>query len=341
MMALSDDIRREEELLEGLLSSSELPEGADVQTRELFGFVQACREAASAPVDTEDLAARSLAISTREDLSWRGDVRDISRFVRDRMRSSAALRLAAASLLLHLAALPVVALYVLTDEPAVPEFRVEVAKRSAPFDSDKSAEPERGLEINDPTGFDALLVENTLRWSRYQLAESRHDFIAAELPVPLWISERMDLLYGSHVLDPGPASPVLPAALLQVEVALDKHLMGPRRASFSADTIQSLDLVADSLDLTNRSWAWLAASALARAESYGLSTPKSAAALTLAREELPLGDERRPLIEVIGDVRALMPIDPLWLEAVRVHEAGCASESLIEGLRSFRPDSPR
>ena len=340
-MTLPDDVRREEELLEGLLSSSELPEGADVQTRELFGFVQACREAASAPVDTEDLAARSLAISTREDLSWRGDVKDISRFVRDRMRSSAALRLAAASLLLHLAALPVVALYVLTDDPAVPEFRVEVGNRSAPFDSDQSAEPEPGLEITDLTGFDALLIENTLRWSRYQLEESRHKFRADELPVPLWLSERMDVLYGSHALDPSAASPGLPEGLLQVELALDRHLMGHRRAGFSVETAFDLDLVADSLDLTKSSAAWLVASALARAESYGLSTLKSAAALTLAREELPLEDARRPLIEVIGDVRARMPIDPLWLEAVRAHEALCAPESLIEALQSLRPDNHR
>jgi hypothetical protein len=336
-----DDIRREEELLEGVLSSRQLPDGADAQTRDLFGFVQACREAANAPVDTGEVAARCLAISTREDLSWRGDMRDISRFVRDRMRSSAALRLAAASLLLHLAALPVVALYVLTEEPAVPEFRVEVSNRNAPFDNDQSAEPEPGLEISDPGGFDALLVENTLRWTRYQLEESRHKFMADELPVPLWLSERIDVLYGSHVLDPIATSPLLPEALVQVELALDEHLMGPRRASFPVSASQSLDLLADSLDLTKRSSAWLAASALARAESYGLSTPKSALALALAREKLALGDERRPLIEVIGDVRALMPIDPLWLEAARTHKAECASESLVEGLRSFRADSNR
>jgi hypothetical protein len=333
-----DDIRTEEEILEGLLSTEQLPEDASAQARELFGFVQACREAANAPVDTAEVAARALAVSTREDLSWRGDMNDISRFVRDRMRSSAVLRLAAASLLLHLAALPVVALYVLTDKPAVPEFRVEVGNRLAPFDSDPSTEPEAGLEITDPTQLDALLVENTLRWTRYQLERSSHEVNPDELSAPLWLSERIEVLYGSPTLDQGVASAVLPEGLLQVELALDRHLMGPRRAPLSPKMAQDLDFLAKSLDLSQSSSAWLSAAALARAESYGLSTGESAAALALAREELPLGDGRRPLIEVLGDVRALMPIDPLWLEAVHAHHAECAPESLIEAFRSIRAD---
>ncbi len=336
-----DDRRREEEQLQSLLSCEQMPSDADGEKRELFRFVQACREAANAPVDTADVVARSLAVSTQEDLSWRGDARDLNRFLRDRLRSSAALRLAAASLLLHLAALPVVALYVLTEEPAVPEFRVEVGARSAPFDGEREAEPEQDLEIPDSTEQDALLVENSLSWNRHQLTTSRRQLNRADLLVPEWLSERFGLLYGPHQVDQELRAAALPADVLQLELSLDRHLIRPRGSGFAPESSALLDQVAASLDLSAGSSAWLTASALARAESYGLSSLKSTSALALARERLPLGDPRRPLIEVRGDVRAIMPIDPVWLQAVSAHEAGSTPDFLIERFRSAEPGLPR
>jgi hypothetical protein len=339
-MSNSDDLRLDEERLELLLSLDKCPEHADEESRELFGFVQACREVANAPSNTELLVSRSLSISTREDLSWRGDVRDLTRFVGDRLRSSAALRLAAASLLLHLAALPVVAFYVLTEEPAVPEFAVDVSNRSAPFDAEESPEPDHGLEIADPIGADTLLVDNSLSWARYQLDSSRLRAGRIEWRVPSWLSPRFGVLYGQHLAVPGAGEP-FPSEVLSLELLLDNHLVGPRGAAFSEEAVGLLNQVAGSFQVSDLSSAWLAASALARAESYGLSTPSSASALALARERLPQDDPRRPLIEVSGDVRAMMPLDSAWLDAVRAYDTDSAPEGLIKLLQSVGPISPR
>ncbi len=62
------------------------------------------------PIDerrTATLAEATIGMTTREDLSWRGDWRALGRLLHSRWKSSAALRIAAACLLLHLAALPV------------------------------------------------------------------------------------------------------------------------------------------------------------------------------------------------------------------------------------------
>ena len=57
-----------------------------------------------------DLAQGVLERTTREDLSWRGDWREIERFMRGRWSKSKSVRLVAASLILHLLALPVLAI---------------------------------------------------------------------------------------------------------------------------------------------------------------------------------------------------------------------------------------
>jgi len=80
---------------------------------ELRGFLDTCRDVA-----LEDAPERSpsagfvagvLARTTREDPSWRGDLRLVGAFLRGRFRASRAVRFAAASLLVHLLVLPVFA----------------------------------------------------------------------------------------------------------------------------------------------------------------------------------------------------------------------------------------
>jgi len=340
-MTRPEDLRRGEEELESLLSLDQLPDGADLESRELFQFIHACREASSAPEDTGDLVARSLSVSTREDLSWRGDARDLSRFVRDRLRSSPMLRLAAASLLLHLAAVPVVALYILTEEPPVPEFRVEVGERSAPFDDMREDEPDSGLDITEPSEASELLVDNSIRWARYHLELSQRRSGELSEVTPAWLTERLQVLYGLKARGGGGLGCPIPATALQLELRLDQHLVGPRRASFTEEDLALVELVASSFDPQAPATAWLIASSLARAESYGLSTNQGSASLAAARTLLPVDDIRRPLIEVQGDVRAMMPIDPLWLGAVREFEASCVLDSLIDHFRSIGPASPR
>jgi len=133
----------DERLLEWLLNPEtrdertraelEADEGARLRLERLGRFVDRCRSTAddlalesdSAPDrDAGDLApltARVLDCTTREDLTWRGDVRLYGRYLRGRLAESAWLRLAAASLLLHLLALPAVAVYLLVSQPKAPE----------------------------------------------------------------------------------------------------------------------------------------------------------------------------------------------------------------------------
>ena len=84
-----------------------------------------------------------LARTTREDPTWRGDLRLVGGFFGSRLRSSLLLRVAAASLLVHLSVLPVLAYYGLWQ--ARPEgFRtgIEVPAPAPPFSED--VEPEGG-----------------------------------------------------------------------------------------------------------------------------------------------------------------------------------------------------
>ena len=77
-------------------------------------------EAKGSPSDAQ-LVERILSRTTREDLSWRGDLALYGRHLRSRLASSLWLRLAAASLLLHLIALPALAYYIWVGSPRRPK----------------------------------------------------------------------------------------------------------------------------------------------------------------------------------------------------------------------------
>ena len=64
------------------------------------------------PIREGALVGRVLSQTTREDLSWRGDLRLVAGFIRERLAASPILKVVAASLLVHLIALPVVGWYV-------------------------------------------------------------------------------------------------------------------------------------------------------------------------------------------------------------------------------------
>jgi hypothetical protein len=134
----------DERLLEWLLNPATRDErtravlDADDAARQrlerLSQFVDHCRDTAedlpegtssaqtSADEDLTPLTARVLDCTTREDLTWRGDLSLYGRYLHRRLAESAWLRLAAASLLLHLLALPAVAVYLLVVEPKAAEF---------------------------------------------------------------------------------------------------------------------------------------------------------------------------------------------------------------------------
>ena len=91
-----------------------------------------------------DLEERVLAVTTREDLGWRGDLRLVGGFLRERLSQSSLLRLAAASLLVHLIAVPAVLAYVLLrQEPPEVRLGFEPAPGPDPFEEAQPEVPEQ------------------------------------------------------------------------------------------------------------------------------------------------------------------------------------------------------
>lgn len=133
---MSHDEAHGADLLERLLhapdaSVDELAADANErdELRALSAFVARCRRDRAALEDrvaSASVVRAALERTTRDDPSLLGDLRLVRRFVGGRLATSPLLRFVAASLVLHLVALPVVAWYVLerADE-VVPQFSIE------------------------------------------------------------------------------------------------------------------------------------------------------------------------------------------------------------------------
>jgi hypothetical protein len=161
------DGRGEERLLELLLSRSPESErelsqlrrdprvAADVEA--LDAFLDTCRERLEVPVETrqaEAVVERVLARTSREDLSIGGDLRLLRGFVHERLRASVVLRLVAASLLVHVMALPVLAWVLLVQEPKGPLITFEPPHPPAVEDAEEPAIELSGetVELEDLLG---------------------------------------------------------------------------------------------------------------------------------------------------------------------------------------------
>lgn len=155
----------DERLLEWLLNpadrdpaaQSELEADADAAARlaELEGLLGHLRSVAGdvqEEADSGPLAARVLERTTREDLSWRGDLALYGRHLRGRLAESGWLRLAAASLLLHLVALPALAVYVLVAEPKAPAVGYLPAEEYRPAAFPEQVEPDPTPPLEDVDG---------------------------------------------------------------------------------------------------------------------------------------------------------------------------------------------
>ncbi len=277
-LALSRDPRRATEKA----AARDAPDRGS-EFRALEAWIASCRAACPALMDgvgAEDaLVSRILGNTTREDLGWRGDVGLLGQFVRARWRSSVALRLAAASLLLHLLALPVLAFLVLREEPRAKTFQtgVELPAETLPIAAE---EPERDLEY--PEGFEAaelalvevpdrLAVENARRLARLALESTPGPGVAypsgGEEPrgVEAWLETRARLLaqlpVGRELGEPG-RDPLERA--LWLEVQLDLWLMG----AGPAPAVEGLGPVTTTSRGTPSER--LLAAALGRAASLGL-----------------------------------------------------------------------
>ncbi len=178
--------REFEDLVEAALDPSVADSSGaqDGELRRLRDFAARARRAALEPVASTDawsemresaLVGRILGRTTREDLSWRGELRIVASFVRERLSASPLLRFVAASLALHLAAVPVLAAWYVydRDEPPGLQISIEPAVTDSPFD-DEHEEFDTPVVMSDDT-LDAPAsdeIENATRRARFVLSRA-------------------------------------------------------------------------------------------------------------------------------------------------------------------------
>lgn len=279
----------------------------EAEQQAWLAFVARCQELAGEDACTRDSAGlqeRILARTTREDLSWRGDWRLLAGFVRERLERSLLLRVAAASLLIHLVAAPVVAWMLWRDAPARPHFWTAI-ERPAPLIDELEPEPEPQPGLGSELGsqpadlwVDAQqveidrAVEDALRMDRFHLQtaslpraeQSVFEDAALELLRMRSLqaaSARAGSRSGSLEGDPGgpdvrlarPAPGDALAEVLWVEFELDRHaLEGRARDAGLQDGFEQLLVTWSSqqADPVGAAVEDLRAQAVARARAYGL-----------------------------------------------------------------------
>lgn len=104
---------------------------------------------------SERLADSILAQTTREDLSWRGDLRLVSSFVRRGLSRSVWTKLVAASLIIHISALPILGYMLLVETPER-HFNIFLEKPVDPPFEENLPEPDREVDSLDPELGDRL-----------------------------------------------------------------------------------------------------------------------------------------------------------------------------------------
>lgn len=160
-----------------LRSDTDLKEAAR-DTEELLARARRVRAEADAenapnPVRERLLVERILAATTREDLTWRGEWRLLRRFVVGRFAHSTALRWVAASLVVHLLALPFFGTEILE---FVRPVRLGFEPAPVPFEELEEVETPALVEEAVVEGFEgpaSASIENALRRARYVLSRTR------------------------------------------------------------------------------------------------------------------------------------------------------------------------
>ena len=200
----------------GQLSAARL-EQADAEDREaiedLEGFLASTRRMAARAVQGEAgsgarVAERVLLETTRADMTWRGDLRVVGRFLRRRLDQSPPLRAVAALLLLQVLLAPgVLAFLALRPAPVRPEVRLGL---ELPADEVELREAEQQLAEALPVP----LVED-------QLPGSRDALRAAEARAVQWLEE----------LDVQGTDPLAQALAWRAQLARPRADVGSRPAS--------------------------------------------------------------------------------------------------------------
>jgi hypothetical protein len=124
----------DEELLERVLNSTEADSAQAYQlNQDLERMRSALRVVDRGQVArASDLSRHILSQTTGEDLSWRGDLRLVGRYLRTGLRANPILRVAAASLLFHVVAVPVLASWGWAGQSDPLELSFETYERAYP-----------------------------------------------------------------------------------------------------------------------------------------------------------------------------------------------------------------
>lgn len=323
------------------VSRSELETSHAAELADLEGFLAECRaelrEAdAALESDARRLADAVLARTVREDLGWRGDLRLVRNFVSNRMRSSLILRFAAASLLVHLIALPVIAAYrawQADKHEAILWIDFE-PQHEQPFIDEPSEELVQVHPAESPTidSLDALSANtanarNADRWSLFERGEELRALADGEWNHNL---ERRLAARARRLIGDGPFEYRAAASddpldrLLALDEALDARLFGL------------------AIPIDNRSLAWLATQAagdppraavalavLRRAQRYGVALPKGSQVL-LERLAAPEFEFFADLTTPGGEA----PLSVEWIRALRASaDASAISQAFEDTLQ--------
>ncbi len=273
------------------------------------------------------LVERILQATTREDLSWRGELRLVGGFLRERLESSFWWRVLAASVALHLAAVPAVGWWLARSKQ---EDRFRISYQSAPEVPavEPEREPVRVLEDPQPTAAEAGLFDpdpartaNVLRRDRYLLKQAAGRYLTegidpegAPLEIRLLVARSLGWegasltpwVTGEEVLEAGD---VLALALF-AQVCLDRvalHGEGePWGPLFSRLSAHGADR---RWDHPSRALVQLV---LARAQAYG-TWPATTLFDPLELPE-PLGEAFQEALEqALGETRLDSPVIESWV----------------------------
>ncbi len=303
-----------------------------------------------APVGADGLRAqalseRILARTTRADLGLRGDARLLTGFLAARLRSSAVLRFAAASLLAHLFALPLLAWYTFVHEPEAYRIKFELPPGSAFEDMVEPAhevQAEEELPLDDlepqevpidPDLRDGLEVQNALQSARHHLLRSQVPAAVdqpARTGVGASLAARARVLAAARQQGAG-AAPTLSAdeplaeapgerlaLALWVETRLDAYVL---ERSLEPRLEEALERLAAG-PAQSLARELIVLSALTRADAYGLLEP-AACRVRRGRCEALRTDpawgaggagHAARLLDL--DLRPGAPLDPLWMGAL-------------------------
>jgi hypothetical protein len=320
MSAPEDPLSLEQELwLEQVLSpQDDSARDSDLDDHQSF-LVQAkadleqVSDGELSPVAEGALVGRILNASTREDLSWRGELRLVGSYLHNRLRESVLLRVVAASLVLHLAAIPAVAFWV-SRPPAKPPLRfgvelpIEELAEEESLEEPGSSEQERGLH--------AAEIDNALRRARFVLSRAQgpalpavqlEDSLERKLLIgrSAFLQDRSWEAWWNETNQWNSASAL--ARILWIELLLDAYVLEDRTSTQLGLCLVELE-AGQPTDALETPLASLRSQLLRRSQAYGLrpAAPDFDAAL-------------------VGE-----PLGQAWLETLRAAAAGSQLSEILD-----------